>query len=209
MLNLQKHEPIILLAIGTLCLSLSGIRPYDRLTWAEEIFPALLGAFVLVVTFHRFRFTPFIYRLVLLHAIILMIGGHYSYARVPAGFWVQNVFHLARNPYDRLGHFAQGFVPALITREVLLRRSPLMRGKWLFFLVVCVCLALSACYEFVEWWTALVEGSAANDFLGTQGDPWDTQWDMFMAFFGAILAPLTLGKLHDRQLARMFSSMEP
>ena len=135
-----------------------------------------------------------------------MIGGHYTYAEVPLGFWVRDAFGLARNHYDRLGHFAQGFVPAILTREILLRRTPLPRGRWLFFLVTCVCLALSACYEFVEWWTALLTGEAATAFLGTQGDPWDTQWDMFFALVGAITAQLALARRHDRELLRCTSA---
>jgi putative membrane protein len=129
-----------------------------------------------------------------------MIGGHYTYARVPLGFWMQDLLGLARNHYDRLGHLAQGFIPAILVREILVRKSPLVPGKWLFFLVVCVCLALSAFYEFIEWWTALAEGPAAVDFLGTQGDVWDTQWDMFMAFIGAIIAQIVLSRIHDSEL---------
>jgi len=132
-----------------------------------------------------------------------MIGGHYTYARVPLGFWAQDVFELARNHYDRLGHFAQGFVPAILAREILLRQTPLRPGGWLFLLVVCVCLAISAVYEMLEWWTALLGGVAAAAFLGTQGDVWDTQWDMFLAGVGATSALLLLSRLHDRQLARL------
>jgi putative membrane protein len=144
-----------------------------------------------------------VYRLLFVHALILMLGGHYTYAKVPLGFWVQDWLGLARNHYDRLGHFAQGFVPAMLAREVLLRRSPLVRGKWLAFLVVCVCLALSATYELIEWLAAVLGGSAADAFLGTQGDVWDTQWDMFMAGVGAVSALLLLSRAHDRQLARL------
>ena len=138
-----------------------------------------------------------------MHALILMLGGHYTYAKVPLGFWVQDAFGLARNHYDRLGHLAQGFVPAMLAREVLLRRSPLQRGKWLGFLVVCVCLALSATYELIEWLAAVLGGSAADAFLGTQGDVWDTQWDMFMALVGAFSALVLLSRVHDRELARI------
>jgi len=141
--------------------------------------------------------------LIFLHAIILMVGGHYTYARVPLGFWVQEAFGFARNHYDRLGHFAQGFVPAIIAREVLLRTTGLRRGGWLFFLVTCVCMAISVTYEFIEWWAALLGGAAAQDFLGTQGDPWDTQWDMFIATIGAIVGQLVLARRHDRELARL------
>ncbi len=199
----QSREPLVLLGIGLVCLVISGIKPFDYLTWVEEVFPAVAGALIFILLYKRFCFTPLVYRLVLLHALILLLGGHYSYARVPLGFWAQELFHFARNNYDRVGHFAQGFVPAIITREVLLRRTPLKRGGWLFFLVVSVCLAFSAFYEFTEWWTALIEGDRASDFLGTQGDPWDTQWDMFMAFSGSIIAQLLLARTHDRELARM------
>jgi len=166
------------------------------------LIPILIGVPILIATYRRFRFTPLAYRLLFVHALILMVGGHYTYAEVPLGFWVRDTFGLARNHYDRLGHFAQGFVPAILTRELLLRTSPLRRGKWLFTLVTAVCLAVSALYEFVEWWTALATGEAATGFLGTQGDPWDTQWDMLWALIGALVAQITLGRLHDRELAR-------
>jgi len=199
----KNYEPLVLLGVGALALLVSAIRPFDWLTWVLEVAPALIGAAILVATYRRFRFTNLVYYLVLLHALILILGGHYSYARVPLGFWMQDLFDFSRNHYDRIGHFAQGFVPAIIAREILLRLSPLRRGGWLFFLVTCVCLAISAFYEFTEWWAALAGGEKADAFLGTQGDQWDTQWDMFMAFVGAILAQLTLGKLHDRALARL------
>jgi putative membrane protein len=181
----------------------SGIGPYDRTTWWLEVFPVLLGAPLILASARRFPLTPLLYGLLLAHAAILMVGGHYSYARVPLGFWVQDAFDLARNHYDRLGHFAQGFVPAILAREVLLRRTPLRRGGWLFFLVLATCLAVSAFYELLEWGSAVVGGEAAADFLGTQGDPWDTQWDMFLAALGAIASQLALGRVHDRQLARL------
>ena len=141
-----------------------------------------------------------LYTLLAVHALILMVGGHYTYARVPLGFWVQDLFGLARNDYDRLGHFVQGFVPAILIREILLRTSPLRPGRWLFVIVTAMCLAFSACYEFFEWWSALAGGHAADAFLGTQGDVWDTQWDMFSALLGAISAQLLLARLHDRSL---------
>jgi len=183
-----------------LILIISGIAPYDRTTWWLEVFPVLFGGPILVSTYKRFPLTPFLYTLLTLHAVILLTGGHYTYARVPLGFWVQDLFGLARNHYDRLGHFAQGFVPAILAREVLLRTSPLRPGRWLFVLVTAVCLAFSACYEFFEWWSALAGGEAAEAFLGTQGDVWDTQWDMFLAFFGAMISQLLLSGWHDRQL---------
>jgi putative membrane protein len=199
----SSREPAILLAVGIVLLVVSGIGPYDRTTWVLEIFPIVLAIPALILTRARFPLTPLVYRLIFIHALILMLGGHYTYARVPLGFWVQDLLGLARNHYDRLGHFAQGFVPALVAREILLRTSPLHRGKWLFVLVTSVCLAISACYEFIEWWSAVIGGSAATDFLGTQGDVWDTQWDMFLAFVGAMTAQLTLARVHDRQLVRL------
>ena len=199
---MRSKEPLVLLGVLLVCLIISGINPWDRLTWWLEVAPILIGVPILIFTYNRFTFSPLVYRLILLHALVLMIGGHWSYARVPFGFWLERVFHLARNDYDRIGHFMQGFVPALIAREVLLRHTPLRRGLWLFFLVTCVCLALSACYEFVEWWTAVAGGSAADAFVGTQGDVSDTQKDMLMALIGALLAQLTLARAHDRSMAR-------
>ena len=202
--SLRGHtERTVLLVVGALLLLLSGISPYDRLTWFLEIAPILLGVPLLVATARRFPLTPLAYRLIFLHAIILMLGGHYTYARVPLGFWVQDIFDLGRNHYDRLGHLAQGFVPAIIAREILLRTSTLVRGKWLFVLVTSMCLAISALYEFVEWWTAIAGGEAADAFLGTQGDVWDTQWDMFLAFVGAIASQVLLSRVHDRQLKKL------
>lgn len=184
----------------------SGINPYDRTTWWLEVAPVLIAVPVLALTRERFPLTPLAYRLIFVHALILMLGGHYTYARVPLGFWVQDLFGFARNHYDRLGHLAQGFIPAIVAREILIRTSPLRAGKWLPVVVTSICLAISAFYEFIEWWAALLGGSAATDFLGTQGDVWDTQWDMFLAFCGAILAQLLLARLHDRQLASQFPS---
>jgi putative membrane protein len=196
----SSREPLVLLVLAGLVLIGSGIRPFDRATWWLEVAPVLIGAPVLVATFSRFRLSPLLYRLLLLHAVILMVGGHYSYARVPMGFWVQDWLDLSRNHYDRLGHLAQGFVPAILAREILIRLSPLRRGRWLFFLVICVCLAFSAFYELIEWWAALIGGAASESFLGTQGDVWDTQWDMFLAGLGAISALLLLAHAHDRSM---------
>jgi putative membrane protein len=186
-----------------LLLVLSGIGPKDRFTWLLEVAPVLVAVPILVASRRRFPLTPLACRLIFLHACILMLGGHYTYAEVPVGFWVQNLFGFARNHYDRLGHFAQGFVPAILAREILLRKTKLQSGGWLFFLVTCVCLSISAVYEFIEWWTALASGEAADAFLGTQGDVWDTQWDMFLCLLGALTAQLTLSRLHDRQLAAL------
>ncbi len=168
-----------------------------------EVFPVFIGLPLLFATYRRFPLTPLLYRLLLLHALILVLGGAYTYARVPLGFWMQDLFGFARNHYDRIGHLAQGFVPAILAREVLLRTSPLKRGKWLFVLVTSVCLAFSAFYEMIEWWTALVSEEAAESFLGTQGDSWDTQWDMFLALIGALVAQVTLARRHDLQLGRL------
>jgi len=200
---MRRHEPVILLVLTLVCLAISRIGAVEPGTWILEVFPIFLAIPLLVATAKRFPLTPLAYRLLFVHALILMVGGHYTYAKVPLGFWVQDALHLGRNHYDRLGHFAQGFVPAIIARELLLRRSPLQRGKWLFFLVTCVCLAVSASYELIEWLAALLGGSSADAFLGTQGDVWDTQWDMFMALVGAITSLLLLARVHDRQLERL------
>jgi len=193
----------VLGVLVALALLWSGLAPADRTTWWLEIFPILVAAPILLVSARRFPLTPLTYSLLAIHAVILMIGGHYTYANVPLGFWARDLLGLARNDYDRLGHFAQGFVPAILVRELLLRTSPLRPGRWLFFLVTATCLAFSACYEFFEWWAAVAGGHAADAFLGTQGDPWDTQWDMFTALIGALVAQLTLSGVHDRSLSRL------
>jgi len=185
------------------CAALSRIHPHDPLTWILEIFPVAIVLPLLYLTAKRFPLTPLLYALIGVHCLILIVGAHYTYARVPLGFWVQDAFDLGRNHYDRLGHFAQGFVPAIAVREILIRASPVKAGGWLAFLTVATCLAISATYEFVEWWTALAAGVAADQFLATQGDIWDTQWDMFMALCGASVALLLLSRVHDRALARM------
>lgn len=178
-----------------------GISPQaDRMTWAMENAPVWIGIIAWFGTRRRFQLSRLCLVLFALHAIILMVGGHYTYSRVPLGDWAKDVLGLARNHYDRLGHFAQGFIPAIFVRELLLRVARLPRSRWIPVLVVCACLAFSAFYEFIEWWTALLTGDAATDFLGTQGDPWDTQWDMFLAFCGAIAAQLALSRWHDRSM---------
>jgi putative membrane protein len=189
-----------LLIVVLVVLVWSGIQPADRFTWLMEVFPVLIAVPVLLATYRRFRFTPLVYTLMAIHACILMLGGKYTYAQVPLGFWMERTFGFARNHYDRIGHFAQGFVPALIGREILVRLSPLKGSRWLPFVVLAFCMAISALYEFIEWWTALATGSAAEAFLGTQGDPWDTQWDMFLAFVGAISGLVLLSRYHDKQL---------
>lgn len=180
----------------------SAIYPHDYFTWLLEVMPVIMVAPVLYFTYEQFKLTRLLYVLIAFHAIVLLIGGHYTYAEMPVFNWLRDYFGWDRNYYDRLGHVMQGVVPAIAAREILLRRQILPRGSWLFFIVVCICLAISAFYEFLEWWVAIVSGSDAVAFLATQGDIWDTQWDMFLAFCGAITAQLCLSKCHDRQLAR-------
>lgn len=193
----------VLVALVLGVLAWSGVHPADRFTWLMEVFPVLIGLPVLLLTARRFRFTTLVCALLAVHAVILMVGGRYTYAEVPLGFRMQEWFGFARNHYDRIGHFAQGFVPAMVAREILVRRSPLARSRWLPFVVVAFCLAVSAFYELIEWWTALATGTAATAFLGTQGDPWDTQWDMCWALIGAVSALVLLSRLHDRALRRL------
>jgi putative membrane protein len=181
-------------------LIVSGIAPYDRVTWVLEAAPVMIAVPLLLATREKFPFTALAYALICLHGLILMVGAAYTYAQVPAGHWVQEWLGLARNPYDRLGHLAQGFIPAIVAREILIRAFRVAPAGFLFFVTVCVCLALSAFYELIEWWTALALGQGADHFLGTQGDEWDTQWDMFLALVGAITAQLLFSRLHDRQI---------
>ena len=195
----------VFVAVAVIGLIASGIAPVDRMTWWLEVLPVVMALAVTAWTRDRFPLTWLAYVLITVHAAILMLGGHYTYAQVPLGFWVQDAFDLARNHYDRLGHFAQGFVPAIIAREILLRCTPLQRGGWLTFLVISTCLAISAIYEFLEWGTAIAIGADADAFLATQGDPWDTQWDMFLATVGACLSVLFLSRVHDRALERLAS----
>ncbi len=197
----SDREPLILLALALAGLVVSGVGAADRLTWLLEVLPVIVAIPLLGFTYRGFRLTRLAYWLILFHASVLMVGGHYTYAEVPLGFWMERVFDFSRNHYDRIGHFVQGFVPAILAREILLRRSPLVPGKWLTFLTLCVCLAISASYEFIEWGTAELEGSEATAFLATQGDPWDTQWDMLFALVGAIVAQAALARYHLRRLA--------
>lgn len=184
-------------------LAVSGLAPYDRATWWLEVSPVLIAAPLLLATARRFPLTNLLYVLITLHCLVLILGGAYTYARVPAGFWVQELLALERNPYDKLGHFMQGFVPALIAREILLRGGFVAPGKMLAFLALCVAMTISAVYELIEWWVALIAGGGAVDFLGTQGDPWDTQADMFWALLGASAGLLGLSRLQDRQIAAL------
>ena len=194
----SRYEIFLLVSLVAI-LVWSGIGPHDRFTWWLEVAPVLIAVPILIYVYPRFRFTRLTYTLIWLHAIILMVGGHYTYARVPLGFWIEEAFGLGRNHYDRIGHFVQGFVPAMVAREILIRKSPLRGSRWLPFLVVCFCLAFSAFYELIEFWTALASGEGATDFLGTQGDVWDTQWDMQLALIGAITALVLLSRVQDRQ----------
>jgi putative membrane protein len=197
----RTQLPLLLLVVVAIALVVSGIQPYDRLTWWLEVLPVLVAVPLLIATQRRFPLTPLAYWLIAIHCVVLIVGGHYTYARVPLGSWMQDWFGFERNHYDRIGHLMQGFGPAIIIRELLLRTSPLAPGKWLFTLIVFTVLGISATYEFTEWWAALAGGDAAGAFLGTQGDVWDTQWDMFLAGCGAIASQLLLSRLHDGQVA--------
>src|ERR1051325_5573840 len=195
--------PRTLLALFSIVFVWSAVHPHDYFTWFLEVFPAIIGLAVLIATARRFPLTPLLCTLLFLHATILCAGGHYTYAEVPLGNWVRDALHLARNHYDRLGHFAQGFVPAMVAREILVRRNVVRGRGWLYCIIVSICLAISAAYELLEWRVSLATGSKGDAFLGTQGDIWDTQEDMATALIGAIMAPLLLGAWHDRQMARL------
>ena len=194
---------ILAAAIMTLTLIASGWQPYDRTTWLLEVFPVIIVLPLLIGTYRRFPLTTLLYALIFAHALVLIFGGIYTYARVPFGFWMADLLGSTRNPYDKLGHFFQGFVPAIAAREILLRGHHINGRRMLAFVVVCIVLAISACYELVEWLSAVLLGQGADEFLGTQGDPWDTQSDMLMALIGSVFALITLSRLHDRQLLRV------
>jgi putative membrane protein len=198
-----RPSHLILLLLTSIVLAWSGWRPYDRLTWWLEVAPGLAGILLLVATYRRFRLTTLCYILIALHICVLCVGGHYTYARVPLFEWLRPIFGWQRNHYDRLGHFMQGLVPAMIARELFLRLNILQRKNWMPFLIICVCLAISAFYELIEWWSALLSGPLSIDFIGSQGDVWDTQGDIFMALVGATCALLFLSHLHDRALRRI------
>jgi putative membrane protein len=203
-MNSPKPTPLVLAFILLLgLLALSGASPYDRTTWVMEVFPIFIAVPVLWITYSRFPLTTVLYVCIFLHALVLMLGGAYTYARVPLGFEVAQLLGMHRNPYDKIGHFVQGFVPALAAREILLRGDYVRGRKMLAFIVMCIVLAISAFYELIEWFAALVLGQGADEFLGTQGDPWDTQSDMFFALVGGIAALLLLSGVHDRQIRRM------
>ena len=194
------------LAIYFLVLIWSGLNPKDYFTWFLEVFPALIGFSIIAATFKKFRLTPLAYSLILIHCLILMVGGHYTYAEVPLFDWIRDSLGTTRNDYDKLGHLAQGFIPAIIAREILVRKNIVTPKSWLNFIVICICLAISAFYELIEWAAALLSGEAAEAFLGTQGYVWDTQSDMAIALLGAILALALLAKAHDRQIKHLTSA---
>jgi putative membrane protein len=201
--DLVRHGA--LLVITLLVLVWSGIRPHDRFTWFLEVVPALIALPIIVLTYRPFRLTDLVYVGIAIHAMILMVGGHYTYAEVPLFNWIRDHYGLVRNDYDRVGHLAQGFFPALVAREILVRKNIVRPGGWLFFIVVCICLAISASYELVEWAVAEFSGQDATAFLATQGDVWDTQEDMAMALVGSIVSQVLLSKLHDRQLKEVMT----
>jgi putative membrane protein len=200
---MSRDFPLVVLGSAVLgALVLSGIAPHDRATWWMEVAPVLIVIPLLAATHGRFPLTRLLYILISLHALVLILGGAYTYARVPPGFWLQEALGLARNPYDRIGHFMQGLVPALVAREILLRGGHVPGRRMASFISICIALAVSAAYEFIEWGAAVALGQGADDFLGTQGDPWDTQWDMFCALIGATAAVLLLGRWQDRQIRK-------
>ena len=199
---LVRHDYIHILMLVTLaiCLTASGINPYDRITWILEVFPVVIAVPILLATCKKFPLTELVYWCIFFHALVLILGGAYTYARVPFGFMLQEWFDLSRNPYDKIGHFMQGFVPALIAREILIRKQIVKGGKMLAFIILCIVLTISATYELIEWLGALILGQGADDFLGMQGDPWDTQSDMFLALVGGIVALALFSRWHDLQL---------
>jgi putative membrane protein len=203
-MNITKSKILALSGVGLyIILLLSGIRPFDRATWLMEVAPVFIATPVMVATYRRFPLTSLLYGLIFIHALILIAGGAYTYARVPLGFHIQELLSLSRNPYDKIGHFAQGFVPALIAREIFLRGSYVRGTKMAGFLSICVAMAISAWYELIEWGAAVALGQGAEEFLGTQGDQWDTQSDMFLAFIGATAAIIIFSQLHDRFISQM------
>lgn len=202
-ISARRPLPAVMAAVALAGLLLSGIQPKDRPTWVMETLWVMVGLPVIVLLWRRFPLTGLLCCLLALHALVLSTGGHYTYADVPLGEWLRNAFGLSRNPYDRIGHLMQGFVPAILVRELLVRTSPLRGSRWLTPLTVCACLAFSAFFEMLEWWSSLIGGHAADAFLATQGDVWDTQWDMFCALIGAVLSLLLLSRWHDRQLATL------
>ncbi|HEX5392019.1 MAG TPA: DUF2238 domain-containing protein [Rhodocyclaceae bacterium] len=200
---MHARSHIVLTVVLILLLAFSGLHPYDRATWVLEVAPIFIALPILIGTYRRFPLTDLLYALIFVHAIVLMVGGAYTYARVPFGFYLADLLHTTRNPYDKIGHFFQGFVPVLVAREILLRCGYVTQGKMLSFLSLCVVMAISACYELIEWGVAVAIGQGADEFLGTQGDPWDTQSDMFFALIGGSTGLLLLSRWHDRQMTRL------
>lgn len=205
---INKWQEITWFLVFAVTLLWSAIDPEDYFTWLLEVAPALLAIFVLAATRSKFPLTGLAYFLILIHCLILMVGGHYTYAKVPLFDWIKDAFELQRNNYDKVGHFAQGFIPAIVVREIIVRKNLVNGRQWVAFFAVCVCLAFSAFYELIEWWVALFSGESAEAFLGTQGYVWDTQSDMALALLGAIIALATLGRFHDRQIASLESASE-
>lgn len=205
----SERFPLALLGLVIVALAISGVAPYDRSTWWMEVAPVMIAAPLLVATHRRFPLTPLLQVLIAAHALVLIVGGAWTYARVPFGFWLQDVLALDRNPYDRIGHFMQGLVPAMVAREILLRLRVVRGRGWLFYIVTSLCLAISALYELIEWGAAVALGQGADAFLGTQGDPWDTQNDMAMALVGAITGQLLLGRWQDRLIGRLGGLRRP
>ena len=202
----KRSSALVVAAVATIVLlAVSGWRPHDRTTWLLEVFPVIIVLPILWGTYRRFPLTTLLYACIFVHALVLMLGGAHTYARVPLGFQIAELLDLSRNPYDKIGHFFQGFVPALAAREILIRGGFVHGRKMLAFIVVCIVLAISATYELIEWGAALALGQGADEFLGTQGDPWDTQSDMFFALIGSIAALLLLSREHDRQIGRLQS----
>lgn len=205
-MSIQRPKPLLLSSFVVVpLLGLSGADPYDRTTWALEVFPIIVALPVLWATYRRFPLTTLVYGFIFIHACVMMVGGAYTYARVPLGFEIADWLDLSRNPYDKIGHFFQGFVPALVAREVLIRGEYVRGRKMLRFIIICIILAISATYELIEWISALILGQGADEFLGTQGDSWDTQSDMFLALIGAVTALMLFSRIHDRQIQRLQS----
>lgn len=202
MLSTRRYHAVLLAALAVVFVW-SVMRPHDLFTWLLEALPVIIGLPILLLTYRRFPLSRLAYGLLLIHAVILLVGAHYTYAEMPLFSWLRDTYDLDRNYYDRLGHIAQGFIPAIVVREILLRQSPLQPGKWLGLIVLSICLAISALYEMLEWWVAVASGSDAVAFLATQGDVWDTQWDMFLCLLGAIASLILLSRWHDKSLQRL------
>lgn len=198
---MRKH--LILVVLFIIGLAASAVKPHDYFTWLLEVFPAIIGSVILILTYQKFRFTSLTYWFILLHCYILFVGGHYTYAEVPAFDWLRDVLHQSRNNYDKMGHFAQGFVPAMIVRELFVRKKIINGKRWLAFLTVCVCMSISVTYEFIEWLVSVLSGSSGDSFLGTQGYVWDTQSDMLFATIGAITMVVLMSSLQDKAISRL------